>query len=96
MSVEELLDHARIWSERIGMPVTVVVDGRNPAASEPDVVYTGSETADSWIARRAAELAAESQPYWLVTSDRELRARAGGQAERTIGGGSFLRELLEA
>lgn len=78
------------------MPIVVVVDGRNPDASESDVVYTGSESADDWIARRAAELAAGSQPYWLVTSDRGLRARAGGQAERTIGGGSFLRELLTA
>jgi hypothetical protein len=31
-----------------------------------------------------------------VTSDRELRARAGGPADRTIGGGSFLHELLDA
>jgi len=28
-----------------------------------------------------------------VTSDRELRERAGGAAERVIGGGSFVREL---
>jgi YacP-like NYN domain len=75
------------------MPIVVVVDGRNPDASESDVVYTGSESADDWIARRADELAAASQRYWLVTSDRGLRARAGDQAERTIGGGSFLRSL---
>jgi predicted RNA-binding protein with PIN domain len=96
VSVEELIERARAWAERAGMPVVVVVDGRDPAQSEADVVYTGSEIADDWIARRAAELAAASQPYWLVTSDRGLRARAGGQAERTIGGGSFLRELLDA
>jgi hypothetical protein len=47
------------------------------------------ESADDWIARHAREYS----PYWLVTSDRELRARAGGDAERVIGGGSFLREL---
>lgn len=47
------------------------------------------ESADDWIARHAHE----HQPYWLVTSDRELRERAGGDAQRTIGGGSFLREL---
>jgi hypothetical protein len=29
----------------------------------------------------------------LVTSDRELRARAGGSAKRIIGGGAFAREL---
>jgi hypothetical protein len=28
-----------------------------------------------------------------VTSDRELRERAGGKAERVIGGGGFLKEL---
>jgi hypothetical protein len=73
----------------------VVVDGGDCGASGADLVYTGPETADDWIAGRAAELAADSHPYWLVTSDRELRARAGGHAERTIGGGSFLRELRD-
>jgi hypothetical protein len=47
------------------------------------------ETADDWIARHARE----HLPYWLVTSDRELRERAGPDAERVIGGGSFLSEL---
>jgi predicted RNA-binding protein with PIN domain len=47
------------------------------------------ESADDWIARHAHEYA----PYWLVTSDRELRERAGGDAERVIGGGAFLQEL---
>lgn len=54
------------------------------------MVGTGKESADDWIARRAAELV---EPYVLVTSDRELRERAGGKAERVIGGGSFAREL---
>jgi predicted RNA-binding protein with PIN domain len=75
------------------LQVVVVVDGRDPGASDIDVVYTGDETADDWIARHAAEFAASSRAYWLVTSDRELRARAADDAERTIGGGSFLREL---
>jgi rRNA-processing protein FCF1 len=57
---------------------------------QPIVVFEGSETADDRIAREAAEL---DGPYWLVTSDRELRERAGGKAERVIGGGSFAREL---
>jgi hypothetical protein len=48
-----------------------------------------NETADDWIARHAREY----RPYWLVTSDRELRQRAGGDAERVIGGGKFLSEL---
>jgi hypothetical protein len=47
------------------------------------------ESADDWIARHSGE----HRPYWLVTSDRELRDRAGPDAERIIGGGSFLREL---
>jgi hypothetical protein len=54
------------------------------------IVWEGAETADDRIAREAAEL---SLPYWLVTSDRALRERAGSQAERVIGGGSFARLL---
>jgi hypothetical protein len=49
------------------------------------------ETADEWLIREASGFA----PYWLVTSDRELRELAGGGAERVIGGGSFARELLK-
>jgi rRNA-processing protein FCF1 len=56
----------------------------------PVVVFEGDETADDRIAREAAEL---DEPYWLVTSDRELRERAGRRAERVLGGGSFAREL---
>jgi hypothetical protein len=48
------------------------------------------ETADEWLIREAAH----HMPYWLVTSDRELRALAGRDAERVIGGGSFARELI--
>ena len=57
---------------------------------DPVVVFESAETADDRIAREAAEL---DGPYWLVTSDRGLRERAGGRAERVIGGGSFAREL---
>jgi hypothetical protein len=64
----------------------VVFDGDAPAGA----VGTGGESADDWIARRAREL---DGSYWLVTSDRELRERAGRRAERMIGGGAFLREL---
>ena len=56
----------------------------------PVVVFEGEETADDRIAREAAEL---DGPYWLVTSDRGLRERAGTRAERVIGGGGFAREL---
>ena len=54
------------------------------------VVWEGAESADDRIARWVEE---EHGPYWLVTSDRELRERAGGGAERTIGGGAFARLL---
>ena len=57
---------------------------------DPVIVFEGKETADDRIAREAAEL---DGPYWLVTSDRELRERAGGGADRGIGGGAFVREL---
>ena len=53
------------------------------------VVFESSETADDTIAREAAL----EESYWLVTSDRGLRERAAGRAERVIGGGSFLRRL---
>lgn len=54
------------------------------------VVWEGGESADDVIAREATAL---DEPYWLVTSDRELRERAGGRAERVMGGGSFLAQL---
>ena len=53
------------------------------------IVGTGPESADDWIAREAAGY----QPYWLVTSDRDLRARAGTRAQKLLGGGSFARTL---
>jgi rRNA-processing protein FCF1 len=56
----------------------------------PVVVFESEESADDRIAREAAQL---DGPYWLVTSDRGLRERAGGRAERVLGGGSFAREL---
>jgi hypothetical protein len=48
------------------------------------------------IARRARELAATGTPYWLVTSDRGLRERAGGDAARVVGGGAFAGEVLSS
>jgi rRNA-processing protein FCF1 len=52
-------------------------------------VFEGVETADDRIVREAQR----EERYWLVTSDRGLRDRAGPRAERVIGGGSFLRSL---
>lgn len=72
--------------------VRLVADWAAREGLEPRVIFEGDETADDRIAREAA---AEDR-YWLVTSDRGLRERAGGRAERVIGGGSFLRRLREA
>jgi hypothetical protein len=83
---DELVERCRAWAEERGLEAILVFDGRAPAGG----VGTAGESADDWIARRAREL---DGPYWLVTSDRELRERAGGRAEHTVGGGAFLREL---
>ena len=79
LSKEDVRGRSRAWAEARG--------------AEAEVVFDGRESADDRIVRRADELAAEGRPLWLVTSDRELRERAGGQAERVIGGGAFAREL---
>ena len=89
---DELVRLAAAWAEERGADAVLVFDGRAPASLDPDrvnVVGTSGESADDWLAREARSFA----PYWLVTSDRELRARAGAGAERTIGGGAFAREL---
>ena len=74
---DDLAELVDAWAEREGVNARVVFEGPN-------------EVADDRIAREAAEL---DGPYWLVTSDRGLRERAAGRAERVIGGGSFAREL---
>ena len=85
---DELVERVRRWASHEGVEALIVFDGRAPVEAH-DVVGAGRESADDWIAREAAQLAR----YWLVTSDRELRDRAGGAAERVIGGGTFAREL---
>lgn len=87
---DELVRLARIWSEANELPVHVVFDGRAPEGA----VGTEGESADDRIARGAAELAGRGELYWLVTSDRGLRERAAGDAERVVGGGAFVRDLL--
>jgi predicted RNA-binding protein with PIN domain len=86
VSSEELVDAVARWAADEGHEAVVVFDGRAPDGA----IGTGGESADDWIARRAAELAAAGEAYWLVTSDRELRRRAGSGAERVTGGGGFL------
>jgi hypothetical protein len=91
LSPERLVELLARWAEAEGAEAIAVFDGPAPeAVAGVEVVGTGGESADDWITRRAAEL---SEPYVLVTSDRELRERAGGNADRIIGGGAFAREL---
>ena len=90
MPPEELVSRVRRWVEAEGHRPLVVFDGRAPEDA-PDLVSTGRETADDWIAREAPAL---ERPWWLVTSDRGLRARV--EPDRFVGGCSFARELRAA
>jgi predicted RNA-binding protein with PIN domain len=93
---DELVKLACEWAERNDVRAVLVFDGRAPTSPESDhcsVVGTTGESADDWLMRRAAELRAGGERFWLVTSDRALRDVAGDGAERTIGGGSFANEL---
>ena len=85
LSKEELVARARAWAEREGADLLVVFDGYPPEQA-PDLIGSGGRSADDVI----AEL---DGPFWLVSSDRGLRERVAGHAEKLIGGGSFLREL---
>jgi predicted RNA-binding protein with PIN domain len=97
----ELVELCREWAEAQGVRVIVVFDGEAPGglvgeqevAQQCLLVGTGSESADDWLVRAAAELRASDEPFWLVTSDRALRELAGEGAEKAVGGGSFAREL---
>jgi hypothetical protein len=101
MPAGEIAPRTVAWARERGLRPVVVFDRRAPGGLVGEqplegggiLVGTGAESGDDRIARTAAELARAGTPYWLVTSDRGLRARAGAAAERTIGGGAFLREL---
>jgi predicted RNA-binding protein with PIN domain len=82
----ELVEHVERWAEGEGFEAVIVFDGNAPEGA----IGTKGESADDWIAREARGL---EGTYWLVTSDRELRERAGAGAARILGGGTFLREL---
>ncbi len=100
---EELVALCRSWAAEHAHRVIVVFDREAPGALVGDrelderstLVGTGTELADDWLIRAGHALASDGRRYWLVTSDRALRAAAGAAAERTIGGGAFIRELLE-
>ncbi len=91
LAEDEVVRGTDAWAAGEGVDAVVIFDGRAPDADTPSrVVGTGRESADDWITREAGRLAAAGEPYWIVTSDRELRERAGGDAERVIGGGAFV------
>ena len=88
VSRADLVTRARAWAEREGAELLIVFDGDAPETA-PDLVGSGRRSADDLIAELEG-------PFWLATSDRELRARVASRAERFLGGGSFLAELREA
>jgi hypothetical protein len=87
VSRDDLVRRAREWAAGEQHDLLVVFDGTPPEAA-PDLV--GARNADDAIVELAEEL---DRPWWLVTSDRALRARVGGRPERILGGGSFVRWL---
>lgn len=99
ISAEQLVSLCEAWAEENGHAMIAVFDGNAPrddarsVESPVQLIGTGAETADEWIEREAGRLAHEGIAYWLVTSDRELRGLAGRASQRTIGGGTFAREL---
>jgi hypothetical protein len=89
LSDSELVVLARRWVDEHGHEPVIVFDGRAPKGA----IGTGRESADDWLAREGVRLAEAGEPFWLVTSDRELRERAGLGADKLVGGGTFVREL---
>ena len=85
LSREELVDRVREWAAHEGHEVLIVFDGE-PPEDAPDLV--GSRNADDRIVELAAGV---DRPWWLVSSDRGLRARLGDAPARIVGGGSFVR-----
>ena len=102
VSPDELADLCRRWADGSRRQVIVVFDRQAPGGLVGEraldrcceIVGTGDDTADAYLHRRAKHCHAHRRAYWLVTSDRGLRALAGAHAERVVGGGSFVRELM--
>jgi hypothetical protein len=87
LSREELVDRTREWAGREQHELLIVFDGDAPEDA-PDLV--GSRNADDAIVELAEGF---DRPWWLVSSDRGLRARLGVAPARIVGGGSFVRAL---
>ena len=88
LSREQLVQRVRAWAAHEGHDVLIVFDGQ-PPEEEPDLL--GSRNADDAIVELGSGL---DRPWWLVSSDRELRRRVGDGPERIVGGGSFVRDLM--
>jgi hypothetical protein len=97
VSDEDVVRRSCRWAREQGLLGVIVFDGRTPAVGDADcpVISVRGETADEWLIRITGQLAEQGIPYWLVTSDRELRRLAGANAARVIGGGGFLRQLAD-
>jgi predicted RNA-binding protein with PIN domain len=101
---ERVVELCRARAEQDGVAMVVAFDGSAPGGLVGEqrldgrctVVGTGGESADDWLTRAAAALRDDARPFVLVTSDRELRGRAGEGAEEVVGGGRFARELTGA
>jgi hypothetical protein len=99
LGAAELVERLGAWAAAEGVQALAVFDGPAPdAPAHPAVELAGTarESADDRLAAEAAARSARGETVWLVTSDRELRARAGSAAARTIGGGTFARLLAGA
>jgi hypothetical protein len=88
LSKHELVERARDWARGEGVPLLIVFDGLPPEEAD-DLLGSGGRTADDVIAELEG-------PFWLVSSDRGLRERVRGRAQKIIGGGSFLKRLVNA
>ena len=94
---ERFVELARVWAEREDVEAHLVFDGAAPGGligahavdERTTVVGTGPGSADDWIVEQVTFLVESDRPLWLVSSDRELRARVEPLVERVIGGGSF-------
>ena len=86
LSKGELVDRARAWARAERVALLIVFDGA-PPEDAVDLVGSGGRSADDVIAGLEG-------PFWLVSSDRGLRERVRGRAEKVVGGGSFVKRLL--
>jgi hypothetical protein len=86
LSKQELVERARAWARAEGVPILIVFDGP-PPEDAPDLIGSGGRTADDVIVELEG-------PFWLVSSDRGLRERVRDRAEKIIGGGSFVKQLV--